>query len=134
MRLLFSLFDGATLRRLALRLAFAFVGLGALLIGIGFLVVAAYQAVAAALDPLDASLIFGALFVFAALAFFAVANFVWSHRPRPALARARYGLAAETLALVRLLAGKRPVGTVAAALALGALVEFLRKRDAGDKN
>lgn len=134
MRLLFSLFDGAILRRFALRLAFAIVGLGALLIGVGFLVAAAYQAVSAALDPLDASLIFGALFVFGALILLAIANFIWSRRPRPALARARYGLAAETLALVRLLAGKRPVGTVAAALALGALVEFLRKRDAGDKN
>lgn len=130
LRVLFNLFDGFTIRHLTQRIAMSVMGLGVGLIGIGFLIAAAYEAVADALGTLDASLIFAAVFIVLAIALFGLATFRWNRRPRPMLARARLGVVAEAIALAQTLIRKDPAKAVFAALVLGAITEYTRKRDA----
>ena len=128
LRVLLNLFDGLTLRYLGRRIALTLVALGVLLFGLCFLLAAVYQAIAGALGTLDASLIFAALFIIAALGLFGAAAWQWRRRPRPLLARARYGVAEELLILVQTLIRKDPTKAVIAALILGAITEHLQKR------
>lgn len=135
LRMLFELFDGITLKRFGIRAALSLVALGAFLIGLVFLLVAAYQAVAMMLNDLYASLIFAVVFIIAAFALFAVGSYQWRNRPRPLLTKARYGVAREGLSIIQSLIRKEPAKLVLAALVFGALAEFLDKRESdSDEN
>lgn len=125
---LFNLFDGFTLRHLTQRIVLSLAGLGAALVGSGFLLAAVFQTIAAAVGGLDASLICGTVFVVLALMLFGFASFRWNRRPRPLLARARYGVATELLRLAQILIRKDPAKAVIAALVLGAIAEYSQKR------
>lgn len=135
LRFLFELFDGVTLRRLGLRAVLSVVALAALLVGLAFVLAAAYQAVAMMLDDLDASLIFAGLFILAALVLHAAGAYQWRHRPRSTMSAARYGVAREALSLIGNLLRREPARMVMAGLVLGALAEYLQKREPdGDEN
>jgi hypothetical protein len=129
LRVLFNLFDGFTIRHLTQRIIMTVMGLGVGLIGVGFLLAAAYEAVADELGSLDASLIFAAVFIILGIALFGLASYQWNRRPRPMLARARLGVVAEALAIAQTLIRKDPAKAVFAALVLGAITEYTRKRD-----
>ena len=128
LRALFNLFDGTTLRHLRRRVAFGMVGVVMALIGLVFLLAALYQAIALGMGDLYAALICGGGFVVFALGLFAIANRQWRRRPRPLLARARYGVAAELLTMAQTLIREDPAKAVIAALVLGAITEHLQKR------
>lgn len=129
LRVLFNLFDGFTIRHLTQRIIMTVMGLGVGLIGVGFLLAAAYEAVADELGSLDASLIFAAVFIITGIALFGLASYQWNRRPRPMLARARLGVVAEVLAIAQTLIRKDPAKAVFAALVLGAITEYTRKSD-----
>lgn len=129
LRFLFELFDGVTLKRLGARAALSIVALIALLIGLAFLLAAAWQAVAMMLDGLDASLIFAGLFILAAVGLFALGAYQWRRRPRPFITAARYGVAREALAVIGNLLRREPAKMVLAGLVLGAIAEFMQKRE-----
>jgi hypothetical protein len=124
----FNLIDGFSFRHLTQRILLSLAGLIAGLIGLGFLLAAAFEAVADALGSLDAALIFGAAFIVIALALLGTASMVWNRRPKPLLARARYGVVAELLRLAQTLIRKEPSKAVIAALILGAITEYTQKR------
>lgn len=128
LRELFGLFDGITLRYLMRRVVLTVVGLVMASIGAGFLIATVYQAIALRLGDLYAALICGGGFAFLALGLFAVANRQWRRRPRPLLARARYGVATELLRMAQTLIREDPAKAVIAALILGAVTEYLQKR------
>ncbi len=127
LRVLFNLFDGVSLRYLTQRILLSLAGLVAGLIGLVFLLAAGFKAVANALNPLDAALIFGAAFIVIALVLLGAATMIWQRRPKPLLARARYGVAAELLRLAQTLIRKDPSKAVIAALILGAITEYTQK-------
>lgn len=129
LRVLFNLFDGFTIRHLTQRIIMTVMGFGVGLIGVGFLLAAAYEAVADELGSLDASLIFAAVFIILGIALFGLASYQWNRRPKPMLARARLGVVAEALAIAQTLIRKDPAKAVFAALVLGAITEYTRKRD-----
>jgi hypothetical protein len=128
LRVFFNLIDGFSFRYLTQRIALSLAGLVAGLLGLAFLLAAAFRAVADALGAIDASLIFGAAFIVIALGLFGTASMIWNRRPRPMLARARYGVAAEVLRLAQTLIRKDPGKAVLAALILGAITEYTTKR------
>lgn len=128
--MLLELCDGVMLRRFGVRVVLSLVALVALLIGLAFLLSAAYQAVALMLNGLDASLIFAFVFVVAALGLFAFGSRQWRRRPRPMLAAARYGVVREALSLLRTLIRHEPARLVLAGLVLGALAEYFNKCEA----
>lgn len=131
LRVLFTLFDGVTIRHLGIRIVFTVLGLGALLMGLLFLLAAGYQALASVLDALDASLIYAAVFVFFALGCLSFASLQWRRRPRPLLAHARLGVVAEMIAIAQNLIRREPAKAVVAALVLGAITEYLNRHEAG---
>ncbi|MCW8307311.1 hypothetical protein AruPA_09715 [Acidiphilium sp. PA] len=128
LRVFFNLIDGFSFRYLTQRIVLSLAGLLALLLGAGFLLAAAFRVVADALNVIDAALIFGAGFIVIALGLFGAASMVWNRRPRPMLARARYGVAAEVLRLAQTMIRKDPGKAVLAALILGAITEYTTKR------
>ena len=128
LRALFGLFDTITLRYLKRRVALTLAGLVMAAIGAGFLIATVYQAIALRLGDLYAALICGGGFVILALGLFTIANRQWRRRPRPLLARARYGVATELLRMAQTLIREDPAKMVIAALVLGAVTEYLQKR------
>lgn len=133
MRVLFNLLDGITLRYLKRRAALTLIGLVMGSIGLGFLIATIYQAAALGVGDLYAALICGGIFVIFALGLFAIANRQWRRRPRPLLARARYGAATELLTMAQTLIREDPAKAVIAALILGAMTEHLQKRSAAKR-
>ncbi|MBW4035431.1 MULTISPECIES: hypothetical protein [Acidiphilium] len=134
LRVFFNLIDGFSFRYLTQRIALSLAGLVAGLLGLAFLLAAAFRAVADALGAIDASLIFGAVFIVIALGLFGTASMIWNGRPRPMLARARYGVAAEVLRLAQTLIRKDPSKAVLAALILGAITEYTTKRQSDTRD
>lgn len=128
LRVFFNLMDGFSIRHLVTRIVLTLAGAGAGLIGLGFLLSAVFQAIAAALGTLDASLICGTVFVIIGLALVGFGSLQWNRRPRPMLARARLGVAAELLGLAQTLIRREPSKAVIAALILGAVTEYSQKR------
>lgn len=128
LRTLFELFDGFTIRHLIERIVLTVVGLGAALVGLVFLLGAAFQALSLLVGPLDSALIFGIVFIIFALGLLGLASVRWNRRPRPMLARARLGVAAEALKLAQTVIRREPTKAVVAALVLGAVTEFTQKR------
>lgn len=129
LRVLLDLMDGTTLKRLGRRVVLSVVALFVLLLGVIFIAVAAYQAVARMLDGVDAALLIAAVLIVAAVGLFAVGSYQWRNRPKALLAKARYGVAREALSLLQTLIRKEPTKLVLAALVFGALAEFIESRD-----
>ncbi len=128
-------FDGATMRRLGLRVGLGVAAIVVLLIGLVFLLVAAEQAVAAAIGPVYAPLVFAGACVLLSALLYGTGTYAWRSRPRPLAAAARAGVVREGLAVFAALLRREPARLVFAGLVLGALAEYLQKReDKPDEN
>jgi hypothetical protein len=135
LRFLIELFDGATMRRLGLRVGLGIAAIVVLLIGLVFLLVAAEQAVAAAIGPVYAPLVFAAACLLLAAVLYGIGAYAWRSRPRPLAAAARAGVLREGLSVLAALLRREPARLVFAGLVLGALAEYLQKReDKSDEN